>query len=177
MRLHFPLQEPPYVPTSSSLYHRPLRWRMGYPGAAHPPGHTRRPAPQRGDAGDPQRHLLRAAQWVCLAPAAPRVSSLVHRVSLLPELAECWQLGADAHGAARAPAPDGRTPRDFKCGDHRRQPTGEGLTTTTAPKSSVAGNGICWPIPPAYSSKSWSMPQITRTAHVATHSLQLQSLL
>src|SRR3712207_1812077 len=58
------------------------------------------PQPSR----DPQRRLLPAKERLPVAPTAPRLPQVAHRLLVLQEMAHRWYLGEDQPGPARTPA-------------------------------------------------------------------------
>jgi hypothetical protein len=109
----------------------------------------RRAPPGGGAARGPQRPVLPRPRRRQLAHAAPRLPALVHRLRLLPQVAQRRHLGARPRPAARGRAPgSGAAPH----AQRRRlgQPDGEGDAAGPGPrlrrgeKKSPAASGTCW---------------------------------
>ena len=71
--------EPPNESTLSSVSQRSLGSRMGNPRSSYPSRQARRSSAQVADAHDLKRRLLRRSHRLPVAPATPRLPSVVDR--------------------------------------------------------------------------------------------------
>ena len=85
---------PPHLPQ------RHIGRGVGGARTARDASNAARSAPPAPAAPHPQRHLLSRAQWLRLAPAAPRPAALEDGLPLLQKVAPRWDLGTRPHGAA-----------------------------------------------------------------------------
>ena len=109
---------------TTRLSQRPQRPRMataGTPVAAAQTGWSADHLPQTGDR---QCHPLRVAHRLLLEDAAPRPTTLAHRLPLLPHLASGRELAAGPRHPARHAAPCPGSGDQSQRG-HHRQPVGE----------------------------------------------------
>jgi transposase len=89
-------------------------------GPAHSRGQTRWPSAHDQHARGGQCHLLRAARRLPVADAPERVSAPPDRLPLLPDLALCRRVGADARHPAWGSARGFGPYAGAQCGDHRQ---------------------------------------------------------
>jgi hypothetical protein len=101
-----------------------FRRRMELHRASHAPSlgprSTEDPQPPR----DPKRYLLRVEKRLPVATTASRLSSMAHRLPLLPSLAYRWHLGEDQSSSPRTPASSLEKEPSAQRG-HSRFPVGE----------------------------------------------------
>src|SRR5215212_1476417 len=84
------------------ISNRPLRRRMGLPGAPPARSQSYRPPSALPLTRDHQRRLLRGKERLFVALAPPRLPSLAQRLPLLQAVPPGWHLGEDARRVARA---------------------------------------------------------------------------
>src|SRR6185312_7202229 len=97
---------------------------MGAARAAFTARVSHRSSPTAPTADNPQRDFLSIAYGRSMALSAPGMAAVADGLPLLPPLATGWDVGTNAHGAARAGAHPPRTTSPAQRGLDR-QPVGE----------------------------------------------------